>query len=403
MASTDAHPGPTKNAAYRVTFPIFDADGDLVTGAAGLDSEVSKDAGTFADCTNEATEIATSSGMYYLDLTSTEMNADTVAIIVKTSTTGAKTTPIVLYPAEEGDFSAVAGAVWNADATSYQTSGTFGRAIGDPGADSDTIWALANSNLDAAVSSRLAPTTAGRTLDVTTGGCAGIDWANVEAPTTTVGLSGTTVKTATDVETDTANIQTRIPTALVSGRIDASVGAMATDVITSGAVAASAVTEITSGLATSSNVTTSQGVITALLPAALVGGRIDASVGAVAANAITAAAIADGAIDAATFAADAITAAAIATGAITADAVADGAIDAGALTADAVDKIIDEVIEDTLTMRQVLRLVLSACAGKASGGGTSTMIYRDSADTTDRITATVDGDGNRTAVTLDVA
>ncbi len=44
--------------------------------------------------------------------------------------------------------------------------------------------------------------------------------------------------------------------------------------------------------------------IPSLLPAALVGGRIDASVGAVAANAITAAAIAAGAIDNATFAAD---------------------------------------------------------------------------------------------------
>lgn len=106
MASTDAKPIPQKNVAYRVTFPIFDADGDLVTGAAGLDSEISKDGGTFADCTNEATEIATASGMYYLDLTSTEMNADTVAIIVKTSTTGAKTTPIVLYPEEAGDIRA---------------------------------------------------------------------------------------------------------------------------------------------------------------------------------------------------------------------------------------------------------------------------------------------------------
>lgn len=103
MAASDARPIPQKNVAYRVTFPIFDADGDLVTGAAGLDSEVSKDAGTFADCTNEATEIATNSGMYYLDLTSTEMNADTVAIIVKTSTSGAKTTPIVMYPEEAGD------------------------------------------------------------------------------------------------------------------------------------------------------------------------------------------------------------------------------------------------------------------------------------------------------------
>jgi hypothetical protein len=103
MASTDALPVPQKNVAYRVTFPIFDADGDLVTGATGLDSEISKDGGTFADCTNEATEIATSSGMYFLDLTSTEMNADCVAIIVKTTSVGAKTTPLVLYPAENAD------------------------------------------------------------------------------------------------------------------------------------------------------------------------------------------------------------------------------------------------------------------------------------------------------------
>jgi hypothetical protein len=103
MASTDAKPIPQKNVAYRVTFPILDADGDLVTGATGLDSEVSKDGGAFADCTNEATEIATNSGMYFLDLTSTEMNADTVAVIVKTSSSGAKTTPIVMYPEEAGD------------------------------------------------------------------------------------------------------------------------------------------------------------------------------------------------------------------------------------------------------------------------------------------------------------
>lgn len=44
--------------------------------------------------------------------------------------------------------------------------------------------------------------------------------------------------------------------------------------------------------------------VKALLPTALVGGRMDSSVGAVAANSITAAAIADGAIDRATFAAD---------------------------------------------------------------------------------------------------
>lgn len=103
MASTDARPVPIKNTAYRVTFGIYKNDGTLITGASGLDSEVSKDAGTFADCTNEATEIATSSGLYYLDLTSTEMNADTVAVLVKSSSTGAVPVTLSIYPQESGD------------------------------------------------------------------------------------------------------------------------------------------------------------------------------------------------------------------------------------------------------------------------------------------------------------
>lgn len=56
-------------------------------------------------------------------------------------------------------------------------------------------------------------------------GYAGLDWATINAPTTTQGLSGTTIKTATDVETDTADIQTRLPAALVGGRMDANVSA----------------------------------------------------------------------------------------------------------------------------------------------------------------------------------
>jgi hypothetical protein len=45
----------------------------------------------------------------------------------------------------------------------------------------------------------LQPTTAGRTLDVTTTGEAGIDWANIGGKTTTNDLSGTTVGTATTI------------------------------------------------------------------------------------------------------------------------------------------------------------------------------------------------------------
>jgi hypothetical protein len=106
MASGDAVPFPAKNVAYRATFPLYDATGSLVTGATSPDSEVSKDGGTFADCTNEATEIATASGVYYLDLTATEMNANTVAVIVKSGT--AKTQVLVFYPIEAGDTTAFA-------------------------------------------------------------------------------------------------------------------------------------------------------------------------------------------------------------------------------------------------------------------------------------------------------
>jgi cell division protein ZapA (FtsZ GTPase activity inhibitor) len=109
--------------------------------------------------------------------------------------------------------------------------------------------------------SALKPTTAGRTLDVSAGGEAGIDWANVGSPTTVVGLSGTTIKTATDVETDTADIQTRLPAALVSGRIDASVGAMAANVMTAAAAAADLTTELQSGLATDALLTTVAGYL----------------------------------------------------------------------------------------------------------------------------------------------
>jgi hypothetical protein len=98
MAATDAHPWPKKNVAFRATFDLRLTTGALNVGATGLDSEISKDGGTFADCTNEATEIATSSGIYFLDLTSTEMNADTIAIKVKSTNTNNMDQVLVFYP-----------------------------------------------------------------------------------------------------------------------------------------------------------------------------------------------------------------------------------------------------------------------------------------------------------------
>jgi len=58
-------------------------------------------------------------------------------------------------------------------------------------------------------------------------------------------------------------------------------------------------------------------------------------------------------------------------------------------------------VEGSLTLQQVLRLALAALAGKSTGGGTTTVTFRDNADSKARITATVDASGNRTAMTLD--
>lgn len=92
---------PKKNAEFLLVFPIFDNDGDPVTGAAGLAATISKDGGTAAATTNSVTEIvdgtATGVGMYQLTLTATEMNADVVEIQVSTTTTDAKTTPTIVY------------------------------------------------------------------------------------------------------------------------------------------------------------------------------------------------------------------------------------------------------------------------------------------------------------------
>jgi hypothetical protein len=273
MASTDARPIPRKNAAYRVTFMILDADGDLVTG---LDSEVSIDAGTFTDCTNEATEIATASGMYYLDLTSAEMNGDTIAIIVKTSSSGAKTTPIVLYPEEAGDIR-VDVTMLSGDATAADNAESFFDGTGYAG----------TNNVIPLVTTTTTATTA--TNVTTVNGLA----ANV-ITATSINADAITAAKIADGAIDAATFAAGAINAAAIATDAITAAKIAADAIGASELAADAVTEIQSGLATSASIVTLQADtddIQTRLPAALVSGRMDSSVGAMAANVITATAI----------------------------------------------------------------------------------------------------------------
>lgn len=103
MAASDAIPVPRKNTAFRLTIPVYDTAGALKSSLASADSEISLDGAAFADCTNEVTEIG-STGIYYLDLTAGEMNADTVAY--KLTGTGINPLTAVIYPEEAGDYRA---------------------------------------------------------------------------------------------------------------------------------------------------------------------------------------------------------------------------------------------------------------------------------------------------------
>lgn len=66
-----------------------------------------------------------------------------------------------------------------------------------------------------------------------------------------------------------------------------------------------------------------------------------------------------------------------------------------------VANIIAGISDGTFDLQEMMRIVFAVCCCKSNGGGTVTINFRDSGDGKNRVTATVDSDGNRTAVTLD--
>ena len=120
---------------------------------------------------------------------------------------------------------ASAGDPWSTAVPGSYAAGTAGYKIG--------------TNLDAAVSTRLAPTVAARTLDVAATGEAGVDLDNIHA------ASGATV--LTNITVPTVTTLTNLPAA-------------PTDWLAAAAVKADAVTKIQNGLATPTNITAAAGV-----------------------------------------------------------------------------------------------------------------------------------------------
>lgn len=163
---------------------LLQANPTLASG----DVTISKDGGAFANLTTLPTVTPASGKSVKVTVSNTEMTADNVLIL----------------------FSDAAGAQWCDLSINIQTAA---RQIDD----------LAY------------PATSGRSMVVDAAGL-------VDANVVKVGPTGSgTAQTAGDIIGDTNDIQARLPAALVSGRIDASVGAMAAGVVTAAAIATDAI------------------------------------------------------------------------------------------------------------------------------------------------------------------
>lgn len=122
----------------------------------------------------------------------------------------------VVVPAATYDTLITNGFASGADLLNTQTSlltdvGGFGKQVVDnvdspaSGIKSDTsalvttIGTPTGASISADIVGVLHPTISGRTLDVTSTGAAGIDWGNVENPTTSINFTNTTIGTVTAV------------------------------------------------------------------------------------------------------------------------------------------------------------------------------------------------------------
>lgn len=178
--------------------PFLDST-DFITEETALtiaqaDMQLSKDGGAFAQKSAAGNATHDTDGWYSTTLSTTD--TDTVGeLLLQVNVTGSIPVWVRWYVVEEAVY--------------------------------DSMYAASSAG-------PLQSTVAGRTLDVTATGASGVDWGNVENPGTTVDLSATdiqlvdTATTVTDgataaalatVQADTDDIQTRLPAALVAGRM----------------------------------------------------------------------------------------------------------------------------------------------------------------------------------------
>ncbi len=269
-----------------------------------------------------------------------------------------------------------------------QTGDSFGR-IGAAGAGLTSLGDTRIANLDATVSSRLAPagTLAVVTLATTTTNL-------TNAPTN--GDFTSAMKTSLNNATPAVTVSDKTGFSLTSAYDPAKTAAQAGDAM---ALTSGERTTLTTTIwANASRTLTSFGTLVADTTTAVwaAGTRTLTSFGTLVADVTTAV----WAAGSRTLTAFGFTVTTDVSSTVTTnlDAKVSAAVSASvAVPASLLDS---QDVESGLTVRQALRIIAAATAGKVSGAATTTVVIRNAvADSANRITATVDTDGNRTAIT----
>lgn len=231
------------------------------TPAAG-DVKIAIDAAAPANVTNLPTATASGNGAYWeFILTAAELSAKQVIVTVVDAATKAVEDTAFLV-----ELYGNASAMYAADLSLANLPANVTQILGTAAATPATAGILEvnvkNFNNLAAVALPLVPTTAGRTLDVSVGGEAGVDWTNVGSPTTVVALTGTTVAATQKVDVETIKTQAvtaaagvtfpssiASPTNITAGTVTTAtnvttVNGLAANVVTAASIAADAANEI---------------------------------------------------------------------------------------------------------------------------------------------------------------
>ena len=155
MAASDARPQPLKNTAFRFYFSMRRQYGEFATEIENFGAAISKDGGNVNSTVNTPVEVQGDSGICYLDLTASEMNAD--AVCVRLSATGTIDMLFVLFPAEANDFGLIADAVWDEPMSGHSVNGSYGAHFVRSANQNQNTVAITGSNHIAADIHELQP------------------------------------------------------------------------------------------------------------------------------------------------------------------------------------------------------------------------------------------------------